>query len=185
MSKVRAVAVTIVFMLCASVSYAQGPPVTFSETQQVYVPAQPVDMGRNFQPLPLTIKPSLMYVACWAKVPSHNASYFSATFQALSVQDASKDFRSLVTAQYGPVSDLQCAGNSSDAAVKDIVQQWKDQARAANNTVVEKTEQAPQEPVCRDLARDGSRIMDRICSTPAEVQAYVRQGETEGLEHSQ
>ena len=33
----------------------------------------------------------------------------------------------------------------------------------------------PQELVCRDVARSGSRIMDRVCGAPAEVQAYVRQ----------
>ena len=34
---------------------------------------------------------------------------------------------------------------------------------------------ASQERVCRDVARSGSRIMDRVCGTPAQVQAYVRQ----------
>jgi hypothetical protein len=37
------------------------------------------------------------------------------------------------------------------------------------------TNAASQERVCRDVARSGSRIMDRVCGTPAEVQAYVRQ----------
>ena len=32
-----------------------------------------------------------------------------------------------------------------------------------------------QERVCRDVARSGSRIMDRVCGAPAAVQAYVRQ----------
>jgi len=34
---------------------------------------------------------------------------------------------------------------------------------------------ASQARVCRDVARPGSRVMDRVCGTPAEVQAYVRQ----------
>jgi hypothetical protein len=34
---------------------------------------------------------------------------------------------------------------------------------------------ASQEPVCRDIVRSGSRIKDRVCGTPAEVQTYVRQ----------
>jgi hypothetical protein len=34
---------------------------------------------------------------------------------------------------------------------------------------------ASQERVCRDVARSGSRIMDRVCGTPAQVQAYVSQ----------
>ena len=34
---------------------------------------------------------------------------------------------------------------------------------------------APQERVCQDVARPGTRIVDRVCGTPAEVQAYVRQ----------
>jgi len=39
----------------------------------------------------------------------------------------------------------------------------------------ETTDATAQERVCRDVARSGSRIMDRVCGTPAEVQAYVRQ----------
>jgi len=34
---------------------------------------------------------------------------------------------------------------------------------------------ASQERVCRDVARSGSRVMDRVCGTPGEVEAYVRQ----------
>jgi hypothetical protein len=34
---------------------------------------------------------------------------------------------------------------------------------------------ASQERVCQDVARPGTRIMDRVCGTPAEVRAYVRQ----------
>ena len=33
---------------------------------------------------------------------------------------------------------------------------------------------ASQERVCRDVARPGSRIMDRICGTPSEVKAYLQ-----------
>lgn len=33
---------------------------------------------------------------------------------------------------------------------------------------------ASQERVCRDVARPGSRIMDRICGTPSEMKAYVQ-----------
>jgi hypothetical protein len=34
---------------------------------------------------------------------------------------------------------------------------------------------ASQERVCQDVARPGTRIMDRVCGTSAEVRAYVRQ----------
>jgi hypothetical protein len=33
---------------------------------------------------------------------------------------------------------------------------------------------ASQERVCQDVARPGTRIMDRVCGAPAEVRAYVR-----------
>ena len=34
---------------------------------------------------------------------------------------------------------------------------------------------ASQERVCQDVARPGTRIMDRVCGTSAEMRAYVRQ----------
>jgi len=33
---------------------------------------------------------------------------------------------------------------------------------------------ASQERVCQDVARPGTRIVDRVCGSPAELQAYVR-----------
>ena|SRR5690349_22107652 len=48
-------------------------------------------------------------------------------------------------------------------------------AAAPGPTASAKIEPATQERVCRDVARSGSRIADRVCGTPAEVQAYMRQ----------
>jgi hypothetical protein len=140
MSKVRAVAATIVFMLGASVAHAQ----------------QPTEIGRNPIGVPNDLSPPCtdsattvvkglrcearqgpgkMYVACWAEVPSHNTAYFSATFEAPSAYNARKEFRKLVTTQYGPVSKLQCAGKFSETVVNEQVEKWKDAAHTENTIV--------------------------------------------------
>ena len=78
-----------------------------------------------------------MYVACWAEVPSKGTAYFSPTLLAPAVSSARKEFRKRVTAQYGEISQLRCAGKLSEAMVKNIVQQWRDQARSTNNAIVD------------------------------------------------
>ena len=117
MSKVRTVAATIVFMLCASVSNAQSAfPNLGSHTADTGGP---------------------MYVACWAEVPSQNTAYFSATFAASSVNALKKQFRSFVTTHYGPVSKLQCTGKFSGTVVNEQVEKWKDSARTTNNAIID------------------------------------------------
>src|SRR5262249_14103316 len=123
MSKVKAVAATIVVMLCASVADAQQP---------TEIGRNPIGPGDNQLAPPCTdsgttvVKglrceasqgPGKMYVACWAEVPSHNTAYFSATFEASSTYNARKEFRQLVTAQYGPAGKVQCAGKFSETVV--------------------------------------------------------------------
>ena len=61
----------------------------------------------------------------------------SPTLLAPAVSSARKEFRKRVTAQYGEISQLRCAGKFSGAIVKNIVQQWKDQARSTNNAIVD------------------------------------------------
>ena len=142
MSKVRTVAATIVLMLCASVSHAQSqqplPVFPSSESpgniqfqSQANRPSDYANLGMpSFNPGP-------MYVACRAEVPSHNTAYFSATFQAPAVSSARKEFRQLVTTQYGPVSNLQCAGKFNQAVVNEQVEKWKDSARSTKDAVVD------------------------------------------------
>jgi len=139
MSKVKAVAATIVFMLGAPVSYAQGPPVTFPQSQQATNVLSGVESTSNSSILGFRVpcEPGPMYVACWAEVPSHNTAYFSATFPSPTVNSARKEFRNLVTTKYGPVSKLQCAGKFSETVVNELVEQWKDSARATKNAVVD------------------------------------------------
>ena len=48
-----------------------------------------------------------------------------------------KQFRSFVTTHYGPVSKLQCTGKFGEAVVNELVEQWKDSARAAKNAIVD------------------------------------------------
>jgi len=146
MSKVRAVAATIVLMLCASGSYAQAP----SANGWAGTPIGQAQLGWTFQspssanPNPGTQSasrisrdstPTGMYVACWAEVPSHNTAYFSATFEAPTVYGARKEFRKLVTTQYGAVGKLQCAGKFNETVVNEQVEKWKESARSKNAIV--------------------------------------------------
>jgi len=126
MSKVGAVAATVVFMLGASVAHAQATP-----SQAGLALQNPY----NFMPLYLTNEPGTMYVACWAEVPSHNTAYFSATFPSPTVSSARKEFRNVVTTQYGPVGKLQCAGKFNETVVNEQVEKWKDSARSKNAIV--------------------------------------------------
>jgi hypothetical protein len=142
MSKVRAVAATIVFMLGASVAQAQvdrpsqsgqnpfdlanplPPPCTESATTVVTGLRCEAPQG-----------PGKMYVACWAEVPSHNTAYFTGPFLSPTVNSARKEFRQLVTTQYGPVGKLQCAGKFNQTVVNEQVEKWKDSARSKNAIV--------------------------------------------------
>jgi len=81
-------------------------------------------------------------VVCRAEVPAHHTAYLSAAFVAHPISRAQKEFRKLVTAQYGAVGQVPCAGPFYGAVVKSIVQQWKDEARATNTVIVE-TDWAP------------------------------------------
>jgi hypothetical protein len=74
-------------------------------------------------------------VASWAEVPSRNTAYFSATFPSPTVNAARKEFRQLVTTQYGAVGKLQCAGRFSQSVVDEKVEKWKDSARTKNAIV--------------------------------------------------
>src|SRR5262252_7420892 len=118
----EAVARIISLMLCASVSYAQGPTGEYQATK-----------GSPTEPL---------LVVCRAEVPARHAAYVSAAFVAHPISRAQKEFRKLVTAQYGAVGQVPCAGPFYGAVVKSIVQQWKDEARATNTVIVE-TDWAP------------------------------------------
>ena len=147
----EAVAVTIGLMLCASVSYAQGPTVTFPERQSSADQAGLANRayGQPIADLPigyLDQQRTGMYVACWAEVPSHNTAYFSATFAAPSVASARKEFRQLVAAQIGPASKLQCAGKFSETVVNERVEEWKDSARSRKNAIVD-TDWRPDSPL--------------------------------------
>jgi hypothetical protein len=121
-------------MLCASVSYAQGV-INFETAGRQPVPAEPLFSSIN--QYTVQQRPGTMYVACWAEVPSHGTAYFSSMFAAPSAYKARREFRELVTAQYGTVSQVQCASKFSETVVKDIVQRWKDKASAANSAIVE------------------------------------------------
>ena len=149
MSKVRNVAATIVLMLCASVSYAQQPfsqssnpgsYVGFAQTPGAFLNSSSASttasaaLTGTYRKAPW---PGRMYVACWAEVPSHSTAYFSPTFPAPAVSSARKEFRELVTTQYGAVSHVQCVGKFNPAVVKDTVQQWQDKARATNNAIID------------------------------------------------
>jgi len=143
MSKVRAVAATIVFMLCASVGYAQSYD---PSSRQIGMPAAPwapfmgpsgLTPGWTTQSASRIERPPLgmMYVACWAEVPSHNTAYFSPIIESPTVNSARKEFRQLVTTQYGTVGKLQCAGKLSETVVNEQVARWKDSARSKNAIV--------------------------------------------------
>jgi len=135
-------------MLGASVSYAQGPPVTFPQTQQASVPADPYGLAaKEFR---LTNEPGTMYVACRAEVPSHNTAYFSATFPSPTVNSARKEFRKVVTTQYGRVGKLQCASKFNETVVNEQVAKWKDSARSTKNAIVD-TDWQPVAALSRTL----------------------------------
>jgi len=135
MSKVRTLAVAVVLMLCASVSYAQAQNAGYSPQQDAVF--QQGQYQSNFDPrLGRSPAPRKMLVACRAEVPSNNTTYFSATSEAPSVSNARKEFRELVATQYGAVSQVQCVGKFNPAVVQDTVQQWQDKARATNNAIV-------------------------------------------------
>jgi hypothetical protein len=78
-----------------------------------------------------------MYVACRAEVASNNTAYFSPIFAASSVNVVRKEFRKVVTTQYGPVSKLQCTGKFSGTMVNEQVEKWKDSARTTNNAIID------------------------------------------------
>ena len=189
MSKVKAVAATIVLMLCASVSYAQSsqtPLPVFPSSQspgniqfqsQANRPSDYANLGMpSFNPGP-------MYVACRAEVPSHNTAYFSATFQAPAVSSARKEFRQLVTTQYGPVSNLQCAGKFNQAVVNEQVEKWKDSARSTKNAIVDTDwqptaalrEPGPSSPYLESL---GARMKR---GTAVEMQTHPDGGSPSGF----
>jgi hypothetical protein len=126
-------AFAVVLMLCASAGYAQRSSYEISgQTLQPY--NNSFSSINQYTPSPARGK---MYVACWAEVSSRGTAYFSSTFAAPVMSAARKEFRELVTTQYGPVSQLRCAGKFSEAVVMDMVGQWKDEARTANNAVVD------------------------------------------------
>jgi hypothetical protein len=161
MSKVRAVAVAIGLMLCTSVAFAQFA--TYSPAAGGWIDVPP----RRVLPEPA---PGGLYVACSAEVPSQSTAYFTATFNAPAVSSARKEFRQLVTTQYGAVSQVQCVGKFNPAVVKDTVQQWQDKARATNNAIVNTDWQptAARDQGGHYLASEGGRMKQ----TRAETQAF-------------
>ena len=70
-----------------------------------------------------------------------------------------------MTTQYGPVSNLQCAGKFNQAVVNEQVEKWKDSARSTKNAIVDTDWQptaardqgagAPQPPVSYQHASGG------------------------------
>jgi len=127
-------------MLCASVSYAQGSDAKLPSTNPAsYIPQ--IGTATNYSSsslfYPRGPAPGSMYVACWAEVASNNTAYFSPTFAAPSVNDVRKEFRKVVTTQYGPVSKLQCTGKFSGTMVSEQVKKWKDSARTTNNAIID------------------------------------------------
>jgi hypothetical protein len=83
------------------------------------------------------VPPGPLYVACWAETPSGDSAYFSATFESHSPWKARKEFREIVATRYGPVSQARCAGNASSTKLKELVAQWKEEARAASAAIVD------------------------------------------------
>ncbi len=160
----EAVAVAVGLMLCASVAHSQSAAdqernrdaagvINQSPYGQAGLAAR---NPYNYTPQPMSSKsatrilksqdPGGMHVACWAEVPSHNTAYFSATFLAPSAYSARKEFRQLVTTQYGPVSSLRCAGKFSETVVNGLVEKWKDSARSTKNAIVD-TDWRPDSPL--------------------------------------
>jgi hypothetical protein len=145
----EAVAVTIGLMLGASVGHAQGYTPSAADQErnrdaagvfnQSVAGQAALAAGQGYENGSYVVpdQRGALYVACWADVPSHNTAYFSATFVAPTAYSARKEFRELVTTQYGAVSHVKCASKFSKAVMRDIVQQWKDKARATNNAIVE------------------------------------------------
>jgi hypothetical protein len=201
MSKVRTVVATIVAMLCASVSYAQQP---FSQSSNpgsyVGFAQTPGAFSNSFSSIDQSIpqSPALgrMYVACWAEASSQNTAYFSATFAARgvgAVHSMRTQFRSFVTTQYGPVSQVQCTGKDSEAVVNEQVEKWKDSARTEKNAIIDllgdKDAGAPQpqspqaanikqdDVTCRYIDSEGGRIKQRVCGTPVEMQPFPHWGD--------
>ena len=148
----EAVAVTGGLMLCASVSYAQGTPVTIPQPPFSQTPAGQAALASQagaytqapippHLPIPANLRSQIdayrFYVACWAEVPSRSTAYFSGTFAAPTINGVRKEFRQFVTTQYGPVSKLQCAGKNSETVVNEKVEKWKDSARSTKNAIVD------------------------------------------------
>jgi hypothetical protein len=146
MSKVTAVAAAIVFMLWASGSYAQAAAANgysgtaigqaqlgwqFFQSPSSSPPNSGLQSASRIERPPL----GMMYVACWAEVPSHNAAYFTAPFLSPTVNSARTEFRQLVTTQYGAVGKLQCAGKFNETVVNEQVEKWKDSARSKSAIV--------------------------------------------------
>jgi len=142
-SKVKTVAVAIVSMFCASVGYAQSSqtplPVFPSSESPGNAQFQSAEYPRDQQNFETPLSPARggMYVACWAEVASNNTAYFSPTFAAPSVNDVRKEFRKVVTTQYGPVNKLQCTGKFSATMVNEQVEKRKDSARTTNNAIID------------------------------------------------
>ncbi|HVY63422.1 MAG TPA: hypothetical protein VHH11_01220 [Gammaproteobacteria bacterium] len=130
-----AATIATVWWLGASTGHAQGPTSESAGAVQLLSAANP---GNGYG---VTIRPHAatgpLYVACWADAPSQGTVYFSATFAAQEVWKARKEFRKLLIAHYGPVSQPHCAGKFSSARVQELVQQWKEAARAATDVVVD------------------------------------------------
>jgi hypothetical protein len=191
MSKVQAVAATVVLMLCASVSDAQQPfsqssnpgsYVGFAQTPSAFGNTSASTTGSaaltgTYRKAPW---PGRMYVACWAEVPSHSTAYFSPTFPAPAVSSARKEFRELVTTQYGAVSQVQCVGKFNPAVVKDTVQQWQDKARATNNAIIDTdwqptaaSDQGSRDATKITMSSAGSHSDNgRMKQTRAEMQTF-------------
>jgi hypothetical protein len=141
MSKVTTVAVAIVSMLCASVTKAQSSytPMPVYPSSESLGNVQFQSGANTWSGQLQVVSPDTggLYVACWAEVPSNNTAYFSPTFAASSVNVVRKEFRKVVTTQYGPVSKLQCTGKFSGTMVNERVEKWKDSARTANNAIID------------------------------------------------
>lgn len=119
-------------LLGASAAHAQLGPLS-SGSHAGTVPANSTaSAGVGGGPLP----PAPLYIACRAEAPSQGAAYFSATFESHTPRKARKEFRELVATRYGAVSEARCAGSPSSRRTAWLVQKWKDDARAANNTIV-------------------------------------------------
>jgi len=135
-------------MLGASVGHAQGgfPSSQSPGNVQFQQGAYPADQNFGTRPYPETrpgVSPDVMaranpvYVSCWAEVTSLNTAYFSATFLMPAFNTLKDQFRTFVTTQYGPASNLQCTTALSNAAVTKQVDKWKDSARTTNNAIID------------------------------------------------